>query len=174
MLRKGGHYDGRTSTGVSIMTTHHVRRASLDDLDALGHLYDAYRQFYNMPSEPGAARAYLEARLTNGESVVFVAEAGSRVIGFCQLYPGFCSVFMGPIFVLYDMFVAPEARQQGAGAALLASAAQHADRHGALRMDLKTARNNEAAQSLYEANGWVRNDMFHEYNRMPPGAGGHA
>ena len=155
------------------MTKPHARRAGLDDLDALGHLYDAYRQFYGMPSEPDATRAYLKARLTNEESVVFVAEAGSRVIGFCQLYPSFCSVFMGPIFVLYDMFVASEARQRGAGASLLASAAQHADRHGALRMDLKTARNNEAAQSLYEANGWVRNEMFYEYNRMPSGASGH-
>jgi ribosomal protein S18 acetylase RimI-like enzyme len=154
------------------MNTLKARRASLEDIGAIGGLYDAYRQFYGMPPDLEHAVSYLRDRLTNNDSVVFVAEDHHEIVAFCQLYPSFCSVFMGPIFVLYDLFVRPESRRRGAAATLLVLAEQHADSHGALRMDLKTARTNQAAQSLYEAAGWSRNEMFHEYNRMPRTAHG--
>jgi hypothetical protein len=50
------------------------------------------------------------------ESVILVAEdERSALVGFCQLYPSFCSVEAKPIYVLYDLFVIPSARQSGAG-----------------------------------------------------------
>lgn len=146
-----------------------LRPATLDDLPALAALFDAYRQFYEQPADLDAAHAFLQARMARGESVVLVAEeeagAGRRLVGFCQLYPSFCSVEAAPIYVLYDLFVSPEARGGGVGRALLAAAEARAAADGKHRMDLTTARTNTTAQALYTAMGWVRDDVFLAYTR---------
>jgi ribosomal protein S18 acetylase RimI-like enzyme len=148
---------------VSTITT---RRVTLDDLPAVAALFDAYRQFYGREPDATLARRYIEDRLQRSESIVLVAEAGpGELLGFTQLYPTFCSVAAAPIFVLYDLFVAPACRRAGVGCALLLAAEAHARAQGAVRMDLSTARTNRAAQALYESLGWVRDDAFVVYNR---------
>jgi GNAT superfamily N-acetyltransferase len=42
-----------------------------------------------------------------------------RLEAVAQLYPSFSSGAMARIFILNDLFVAPEARRRGAGSALL-------------------------------------------------------
>lgn len=100
------------------------------------------------------AEQFLRARTENGESVVLVADEGQGVLaGFCQLYPSFCSVEAGPIYVLYDLFVEPRARRRGVAKCLLAAAHTRARADGKVRMDLTTARTNLQAQALYESMG---------------------
>jgi ribosomal protein S18 acetylase RimI-like enzyme len=141
-----------------------IRPAQLTDLEAVAALFDQYRQFYRQPGDPALARAFLEQRHTRGESVLLIAEQTPRaVLGFTQLYPTFCSVAAAPIFVLYDLFVTPSARRRGIGRALLDTAASHAARAGAVRVELATARTNLPAQRLYESLGWVRDDEFFRY-----------
>jgi ribosomal protein S18 acetylase RimI-like enzyme len=149
------------------MTTATIRLATHADLDAVAALFDAYRQFYEQAPDLGAATAFIRARLDAGESVILLAEPadGSAPIGFCQMYPTFCSVEAAPIYALYDLFVTPAARCSGAGAALLQAAEAHARATGRVRMDLTTARTNLAAQALYASLGWVRDDVFLAYNR---------
>ena len=104
--------------------------------------------------------------MLNKESVILLAsDEAQGVIGFCQLYPSFCSVQAQPIYTLYDLFVVTEARRSGAGKALLQSAERHAAENGKARMDLTTARTNRAAQSVYESLGWVRDDVFLAYSK---------
>ena len=86
-------------------------------------------------------------------------------MGFCQLYPSFCSVEAKPIYVLYDLFVAPQARRGGAGTALLRAAEATAQTKGKARMDLTTAKTNLGAQAAYEALGWVRDEVFLSYSK---------
>lgn len=108
--------------------------------------------------------------MRQNESVLIVAETGARqLIGFCQLYPMFCSVRAAPTYVLYDLFVSPGARRSGAGRALMLAAEAHAARTGAARMELSTARTNTAAQALYESLGWVRDEAFFVYGKSFPG-----
>jgi hypothetical protein len=57
--------------------SHSIRQATLDDLDALVPLFDAYRHFYGKPSDPQLGRAFLEERLILRESVIF-GSPGSR------------------------------------------------------------------------------------------------
>lgn len=143
-----------------------TRLATLGDLDAVAPLFDAYRQFYKQPSDLALARRFIGERLQRNESVLIVAEAATRkVIGFCQLYPTFCSVRAAPTYVLYDLFVSPEARGTGAGRALMLAAEAHATKTGAARLELSTARNNTVAQSLYESLDWVRDEAFFVYSR---------
>ena len=111
-----------------------------------------------------AAEQFIRARTERAESVILVEDEADGVLGgFCQLYPSFCSVAAGPIYVLYDLFVAPDARRRGVGKALLAAAHERARRDGKVRMDLTTAKTNLKAQSLYESMGWVRDDVFFTY-----------
>jgi len=140
-----------------------VRRAGLDDLDFLAPLFDAYRRFYRLPGDLASARAFLNDRLARHESVIFLAVAQGRAIGFTQLYPSFSSVSMAPIFVLNDLFVDPEARRTGAGAALLQAAAEYGRRNGAIRLMLETEITNTTAQGLYEKMGWKRDTEYYVY-----------
>ncbi len=143
-----------------------TRRAIPDDIDAIAPLFDAYRQFYRQPSDLPLARRFLQERLLRQESVIFVAEnAARRIVGFTQLYPTFCSVRAAPTFVLYDLFVAPEARGAGAGRALMLAAESYAASAGAARLELSTAKTNAVAQSLYQSQGWTRDEAFHVYNK---------
>jgi GNAT superfamily N-acetyltransferase len=140
-----------------------VRQATVGDLDLLVPLFDSYRQFYRQPSEPERARLFLLERLERNQSVIFLALEGEAAIGFTQLYPSFSSGAMGRIFILNDLFVAPEARGRGAGSALLHAAADYGRRAGALRLVLSTEITNTTAQSVYERQGWKRDTVFCVY-----------
>lgn len=142
-----------------------IRPASLDDLDQIAALFDSYRQFYEQPPDLPLARRFIRARIIGKESVILLAEDGTRrAIGFCQLYPSFCSVIAAPILTLYDLFVIPGVRGAGTGRALLQAAHRHAADAGVARLDLTTARNNLPAQALYASLGWVRDEIFYTYN----------
>src|SRR5258705_12278896 len=99
-----------------------IRQASVGDLNLLVPLFDAYRQFYREPSEPERARRFLLERFEHSQSVIFLSFERSATIGFTQLYPSFSSGAMARIFILNDLFVAPEARKRNAGSALLQAA----------------------------------------------------
>lgn len=143
-----------------------IHTAIPEDAELIAPLFDAYRQFYEQPADADAALAFITARLERGESVILLARRpDGRALGFCQLYPSFCSVLAAPIYVLYDLFVAPDARRLGVGRALLLAAEAHARATGHARMDLTTARNNLRAQALYESLGWVRDEVFLTYAR---------
>lgn len=140
-----------------------VRRATPDDLDALVPLFDGYRSFYGRPTDPAAARGFLAARLACGESVVFIAFAGGKAVGFAQLYPSFSSVSVARLHVLNDLFVSASGRRRAVGKRLLAAAVEFARADGAVRIALSTARANLAAQALYESTGWQRDEDFIVY-----------
>jgi ribosomal protein S18 acetylase RimI-like enzyme len=140
-----------------------IRRAEPGERDVarVAPLFDSYRQFYDVAPDPQTAAAFIRDRLQAKESVIFLAEAGAEgarePAGFVQLFPSFSSVAACRIWVLNDLFVAPDARGQGVGRALLEAARQHAVQTGAKRLTLETMTENRAAWSLYEALGYVRN-----------------
>ena len=141
-----------------------TRHATLDDLDSLAPLFDAYRRFYEQPGDVALASAFLHDRLERRESTILVAEADDQLLGFCQLYPTWCSVAAARIFVLYDLFVDADARRGGVGRALMLAAQRFGREAGAVRLDLSTARTNAKAQALYESLGWQRDDVYFVYN----------
>ena len=148
------------------MSAIHTRVATIDDLEVAAPLFDAYRQFYEQAPDPALAGRFIGDRIRKEESVILLAlNESRRVIGFCQLYPTFCSVEAKPIYVLYDLFVTPQARRLGAGRALLQKAEKLAAANGKARMDLATAKTNRAAQAAYESFGWVRDDVFYTYSK---------
>ncbi|MCI4342998.1 MAG: GNAT family N-acetyltransferase [Thermoplasmata archaeon] len=148
-----------------------VRRATVDDLDSVAPLFNAYRIFYAQESDLGAARLFLQGRLSQGQSEVWVAEDPDRALGFVQMYPTFSSVSLGPVLVLNDLFVLPDARLRGVGARLLEAARARGLAVGAHYLELSTAVDNPA-QRLYEACGWKLDREFLHYELLfatPPG-----
>lgn len=148
-----------------------IRPMQAADLPTVSQLFDQYRQFYEQAPDLPLSQRFMNERFERGESVVLVAQAsGGELVGFCQMYPSFCSVEAAPIYTLYDLFVSPQARERGTGRQLLLAAEARAAADGMVRMDLTTARTNLKAQSLYESLDWVRDDVFLAYNRRvgPP------
>ncbi len=139
--------------------------ADLAHTDTIAPLFDAYRQFYAQAPDAALARQFIAERLHNKESTILWArDAAGSGLGFCQMYPSFCSVAAAPIGVLYDLYVAPDARHRGVGRALLDAARVHALAQGWVRLDLTTAKTNTAAQALYRAMGWTQDQVFDAYN----------
>jgi ribosomal protein S18 acetylase RimI-like enzyme len=143
-----------------------IRVAAIGDAHSVAELFDLYRQFYEQAADLPLATAFITERINKKQSVILLASANEvGPIGFCQLYPTFCSVEAQPIYSLYDLFVRPVARRTGVGQMLLQAAEEHARVNGKARMDLTTARTNHQAQRLYESMGWVRDEVFFAYSR---------
>ncbi len=160
---------GRAGIGQGIPATIYygtmdLRRATLDDLPLLVPLFDAYRQFYRQPGDLDRAERFLRERLAAGESVIFLALADGRGVGFVQLYPSFWSVAACRAWILNDLFVATEHRKSGVGRALLERARLHAIETGAGGLQLATERTNLTAQRLYESYGWRRDHEYCHYD----------
>ena len=147
------------------MSAFKIQKATIDDVQSVGHLFNQYRQFYEQRDDLATATAFIQARIEHNESVILYARAlTGEPIGFCQLYPTFCSVVVARIYALYDLFVLPEFRKAGIGRALMLAAHDEARANGVARMDLTTAKNNRKAQALYESLGWKRDEIFFSYN----------
>jgi ribosomal protein S18 acetylase RimI-like enzyme len=158
-----------STTNGATPTSVHIVEAGVSDIPRLAPLFDAYRQFYEQAPDLQGAEAYLTSRLERHESVIFLAEATIPTsalpspAGFTQLYPSFSSVSMCPHWILNDLFVSPEFRRLGIGAALLERARHFAVGTGAKSIVLETAVTNKAAQALYESLSWKRDELFYTY-----------
>ncbi len=149
---------------VTMIQTPRITTATLDTLEDLIPLFDAYRVFYGQPSDLDAARAFLLERFLLRESVVFMAYQGEAAVGFTQLYPLFSSTSMRRIWLLNDLYVAPEMRGQRVGQALIERSLEHARLSGAARVELATAHTNLSGQKLYERMEFERRDtVFRSY-----------
>ncbi|WP_410768632.1 GNAT family N-acetyltransferase [Fontibacillus sp. BL9] len=143
----------------------HISQASIKDLDDTAVLFNDYRVFYGKPSDLDGARAFLHSLMEHRESVVFLArdnESG-KAAGLAQLYPVFSSLSMQRSWILNDLFVAEEFRNQGIGHQLLAAVSEYAVFTKSKGIALETGVGNLGSQKLYEQFGYVRDDEFYHY-----------
>lgn len=142
-----------------------IRMATSADLEELAVLFDAYRQFYEQHPDLAAAKEFLNQRLINNESVIFMAFDENKAVGFTQLYPIFSSVGLQRTWLLNDLFVSSAARKNGVATALLNAAKEHGIHTGSKWLLLETAPSNNRAQALYKKNGWMKvEDIFYQYD----------
>ena len=142
-----------------------------DELEAAARLFDAYRRFYEQPADLARARGFLTERLSRGDAVILVAAQAGELRGLCQLYPLFDSIQAAPIYLLSDLYVAPEARRSGIARQLMRAAEQRALADGCVGLELTTAHTNRPAQALYESLGWVQDTVYRTYTRAVGPAG---
>ncbi len=151
-----------------------IVKASQEHISEVARLFDLYRQFYQCPSDLKLATQFISERISNNESVIFLAldpdeqdanDQESKAKGFVQLYPSFCSVDAVKIYILYDLYVDADGRKSGVGRQLMEQATLFAKESGAARLDLLTAHSNVAGQALYEKLGYKKvNEDFYAYS----------
>lgn len=142
------------------MTT---RKATVEDVDQLGLLFDSYRVFYNKASDPGGATLFLSERISNNESVIYIAANGDgALVGFVQLYPLFSSTRMKRLWLLNDLFVSPECRGRGVSIALVEAAKELCRTTDSCGMILETAKDNAIGNNLYLRTGFSK-DVEHNF-----------
>ena len=140
-----------------------IKKADIWDLKKLAPLFDAYRVFYEQPSNLEDAITFLEQRFENQENIVFLAMVSNEPVGFTQLYKTFSSVSLKPFYILNDLYVNPDYRKQGVGEALLKEAKKFCKEQNAKGLALETAIDNPA-QKLYERVDWKKDtDYFHYF-----------
>jgi GNAT superfamily N-acetyltransferase len=126
-----------------------IQQATLNDIDDLSLLFDAYRVFYEKESDVAGAKQFLTDRMSQNESIVYICKKGGVATGFTQLYPLFSSTRMKRLWLLNDLFVGPEYRGQGMSVALIDAAKEHAVETGACGVSLETDKGNLIGNSLY-------------------------
>jgi GNAT superfamily N-acetyltransferase len=131
-----------------------IRRASVDDADAIAPLFDLYRTFYQQPPDPALARRFIGERLQHEQSAILLAELDGKAVAFTQLFPSFSSVRAARSWILNDLYVHASARRKGIARSLLQAAADFARADGAIRLELETDPDNRSAQALYRHMGW--------------------
>src|SRR5215208_5065052 len=119
-----------------------IKKAGPDDLEELSVLFDAYRQFYKQAPDLEKANAFLQQRMQNNESVIFIAYDHGKAVGFTQLYPIFTSVGMQRAWLLTDLYVTTTGRNKGTGSQLLEAAKQYARKTNAKWLLLSTGYDN--------------------------------
>ncbi|MBT3921070.1 MAG: GNAT family N-acetyltransferase [Nitrospina sp.] len=141
-----------------------VTHAESSDIPKLAILFDQYRIFYKQKDDLVKATDFLNSRFKNKDSVILVAHENLNIIGFTQLYPSFSSVGMEKIWILNDLFVSSDFRNQNVAKYLMEAAKKHGEETGALRIELATQASNSIAQNLYESMGYIKNEEFWHYS----------
>lgn len=140
-----------------------IIRAELIHLGDAAFLFDQYRQFYQQKSDVEGVLQFLEERIRNNESIIFLAYAEDKPVGFMQLYPTFSSISIQRAWVLNDLFVDVDYRHSGVGSALLDAASAY---------EKKQTRNiwcgkpavKISPQRLYESKQWKKDtDLFYRF-----------
>lgn len=142
-----------------------IKQASIDDINIVAPLFNAYRIFYNQASDMTGATNFLYERIVKNQSTLFIAFINGEAVGFTQLYPIFSSVSLRPALLLNDLYIAERARKLGVAAALLNKAKEFGKQNNAGWLLLETVFDNYNAQSLYEKNGWIKQtDFFFQFS----------
>ncbi|WP_288436283.1 GNAT family N-acetyltransferase [uncultured Chryseobacterium sp.] len=140
-----------------------TRKAILSDLPELAELFDQYRVFYHKTTDIPAATNFLQERLENKDSEIFVAEENGALTGFVQLYPIFSSTRMQRYWLLNDLYVNKDHRGKGYSKELIEKAKELCRSSKACGILLKTGKNNDIGNQLYPSCGFERYDSVNFY-----------
>lgn len=140
-----------------------IFQATTNHIEDVTSLFNCYRIFYRQESNYNAAKEFIKERFERQDSVILLATKDNKAVGYTQLFPSFSSVSMKRVWILNDLFVIPEARNQGIARALINAAKDYAIATKAVRIVLATEVTNTVAQKLYETMGYRKFEEFYHY-----------
>jgi len=141
-----------------------VEKAKLADIKELNELFDSYRVFYKKETDKEASKVFLEVRIENKESEIFISRNKEGIAtGFVQLYPLFSSTRMKRFWLLNDLFVDKKFRGQGFSKALIEKAKTLCMETEACGMMLETAKDNLIGNLLYPSSGFMLDEEHNYY-----------
>jgi len=142
-----------------------IRDAVPEDASAIDAVLRALGWFTHLDdiplgeSQARIARVIAEKCSSGGDSTLLVAESSARgVVGYLFVHWQPNLIFGGEGYVS-ELFILPEARGQGIGAALLDEAKQRGVVMGYQRLTLFNRRERESYQrGFYPKHGWIERD----------------
>jgi GNAT superfamily N-acetyltransferase len=142
-----------------------ITRVGRPDLDDLLPLMRGYCEFYQAGPSDAALRALsltlIESPDTTGIQLIARDDDDGTAIGFATLYWTFSTLAASAIGIMNDLYVDPEVRSKGVGAALIAACETECAARDLRVMEWETARSNTRAQALYERFGAEHSEWVH-------------
>src|SRR5690554_8219609 len=101
---------------------YNVKKVGLKDLDTTAELFNLYRVFYRQADDYEKCKKFIEERLNNDQSHIFVVYVGDKAVGFVQLYKLYHYIKLAKQWLLSDLFVHSDNRGKGLSLAFIARA----------------------------------------------------
>lgn len=117
-------------------------------------LFDEYRQHYGANPAPDAVATWMLEQVLSARAQIYVSGRGGTAYGICAIAVVPAALTLRTVWLIRDLFVAPEARRRGVGRDLLAHVAREARVAGAHRLSLRTETANARAIELYARAGF--------------------
>jgi GNAT superfamily N-acetyltransferase len=130
-----------------------IRSGGPQDVDVIAGMMRAFHAEDALGPHPAAADALVELLADPRLGVVMVDDDGG-IAGYSVVTLGFSLELGGRDAFVDELYVTPERRRQGRGAALLASAMAWARTAGARAIHLEVAMADDAKLRLYQAAGF--------------------
>lgn len=138
-----------------------IRKATHKDIDALvGLLEELFSIEKDYQIDAARQRTGLEMLLHEQRSFILVAVDKNKVVGMVSVQMVISTAEGGLSAWIEDMIITSSCRRKGAGKKLLTYALKAAEEAGALRAQLLTDKNNQAALAYYEKLGWQATSMI--------------
>ena len=139
-----------------------IERVTRANFDEVLPLIKEYQEFYNVGEiNDEKNRKYFSQFLDNHEQgVLHLARVEGKAVGFTTIYRGYSSTKAEEVVILNDLYISPAHRRNGYAKALIFNAIEEAKKRGYSRLQWLTARDNEDAQSLYDAIGANKSEWF--------------
>jgi ribosomal protein S18 acetylase RimI-like enzyme len=146
-----------------------VRELELEDYDLWRDLWDQYLLFYETSlSEAVTLSTWRKIHNRGGSVKGFLAQSSQSsqspgvVVGIAHCFLRQSTWHEVGYLYLEDLFVAPSARGEGVGRALLDTVVEYARSIGAERVYWLTKEDNQVARALYDSfNGGGRSEFIH-------------
>lgn len=129
-----------------------IRRAGPDDAPVLTDLIRALAEYERLTHEARPDPEDLRRDLSDDarpRCEAFLAETEATPIGFALFFPKYSTFLTGWSLHLEDLYVQPEYRRRGVGAALLTAVASEAVERGCGRLELNVLDWNRGAIDFY-------------------------
>jgi GNAT superfamily N-acetyltransferase len=142
-----------------------IRDVVTEDRTAWRELWTGYCDFYRTSLSPSVSESTWE-RIVDPQSAFVgrIAELSGEIAGFSVSVIHDCSWTIAPVCYLEDLYVKPEARGRGVGAALIEDIIRVSRQNGWARVYWNTEADNATARRLYDrfcqADGYVRYRLY--------------
>lgn len=135
-----------------------IRKATWNDLKPLVEIFGEYRVVSGLDRNQQEERFFLEKRLEQADTTIFLALIDEALVGFVIISPFFSSQELKEIYLVNDIYTVEEQRHQGVAQSLLSEVVFYAKRNCRQRVQLTTTATNFNAQSLFERFGFKKLD----------------
>lgn len=136
-------------------------------IDQFVNVLDEYREFCGFDVSPKVTKEFFNNLHKENKAATFIAiSEKDEVMGFVNLYPSYSTLSLRKIWILNDLGVSSKFRRLGVAQALVKKSIEFAKESDAIRIELKTAKNNLNAQKLYSELGF-ETDQNNIYYRVP-------